>query len=109
MKKQHTYFSTKSPAVVRHLITGQGTSKQRLRECGREILLILSTPIPDDLEYFKNKILSAMNKKSGKIDSKEQFGMTSFERTLITMKNTTASKIISDFYDLYCEIKSRDN
>jgi hypothetical protein len=91
MKKRPTYFSTKSPAVIRQLITGQGTSKERLRKCGHEILLILSTPIPDDLELQKNKILSAMNKKAS-IVVKGQTKMSSFDRTLITIKKLLHQK-----------------
>jgi len=107
MKDNHIYFIEKTTVLIRKLIIGQGTSKQRLRECEYEINLSLSLPVPDDLEKLRQKIRGRLFKKN-EISDGTKVTMTSFEHTNIYMKNKTASDIINDIFDLYTEIKFRN-
>lgn len=56
MKDNYIYFLEKTSTLIRKLIIGQGTSKQRLREWEIEINLSLSLPVLDDLEQLRQKI-----------------------------------------------------
>ncbi len=107
MKDTHIYFIEKTSTLIRKLVIGQGTSKQRLRECEIEISISLSIPIPTDLEPNRKKIQNRLYKKN-EIGFGDKIGMTSFQHTLLYMKNSTASDIIKDIYALYSEIKFRN-
>lgn len=107
MTEHYSYFLEKTSTLIRKLISGQGTAKQRLLECEVEIVLSMSTPIPDDLKPLRDKILSNLNKKNA-IKVGDKLSMTSFRHTLVYMKNKTAAKITLDIYDLYSEILFRD-
>jgi hypothetical protein len=85
---------------------GEGTAKQRLLECESELFISLATLVPEDLSPLREKILKSLNKKN-KIKIEDKISMTSFRHTMIHMKNKTASKIISDIYDLYSEVLFR--
>ena len=105
MKDNHIYFIEKTKVLIRKLIIGQGTSKQRLWECEYEISL--SLPVPDDLEKLRQKIRGRLFKKN-EISDGTKVTMTSFQHTNIYMKNKTASDIINDIFDLNTEIKFRN-
>lgn len=107
MKEHYTYFLEKTSILVRKLISGEGTAKQRLLESEIEIILSLSTPIPEDLKSQREDILKRLNKKN-EIKIADKVNMTSFRHTLTYMKNKTAAKIILDIYDLYSEVLFRD-
>lgn len=107
MKEHYTYFIEKTSVLIRKLISGEGTAKERLLDCEVEIILALSTQIPEDLKPKRESILKRLNKKN-EIRHGDIVSMTSFRHTLIYMKNKTAAKIILDIYDLYSEILFRD-
>lgn len=108
MKKDYTYFLEKTSGLIRKLISGEGTAKQRLLECEIEIYFSMSANIPEDLKLKREKIFARLNKKN-EIEISGKVKMTSFQHTLLYMKNKTAAKIILDIYDLYSETLFRRN
>ena len=107
MKEHYAYFIEKSSVLIRKLISGEGTAKQRLLECEIEIILALATHIPEDLKQKRENILKSLNKKN-EIKHGDKVSITSFRHTLVYMKNKTAAKIILEIYDLYSEVLFRD-
>jgi hypothetical protein len=106
MTEDCTIFLEKTSTLIRKLISGEGTAKQRLLECEVEFILSFSIPVTDEFKSRRDKILNSLNKKNViKID--DEVRMTSFRHTLIYMKNKTAAKIIQEIYDLYTEILFR--
>ena len=85
-----TYFLEKASPLVRNLLVGQGTSKQRLRDCKIEMLLLLSSLDSEDINEQKRQIVDRLNVKKD---------------PLLYMRNAMASKIIGDFFDLYNDLK----
>jgi len=98
MNKNYNYFIGKSSSLIHKLCIGEGTAKQRLRECEPQIYVMLRASIPDELIPLKEKIHKNLHKK---ISVGE---MTSFRHTLTSMRNSTASKIIDDIYTLYLKV-----
>jgi hypothetical protein len=105
--KDYPYFIEKASILVRKLISGQGTAKERLLECETDIYFVLAIQIPEDLKTRREKIIKSLNKKN-EIKVGEKVSMTSFRHTLIYMKNKTAAKITLEIYDLYSEVLFRD-
>lgn len=93
--------------LIRKLISGEGTAKERLLECETDIYFVLANQIPEDLKHKREKIKRTLNKKN-EIKVGDKVRMTSFKNTLIYMKNKTAAKIILDIYDLYIDVLLRD-
>lgn len=78
MTEQYAYFLEKTSILIRKLISGQGTAKQRLLECEVEFIISFSTPIPGDLRLQRDKILNSLNRKSA-IKIGDEVSMTSIQ------------------------------
>lgn len=102
----YTYFLEKAFYLMRKLLVGRGTAKQRLYECEVELFHFFASDIPEDLKPLRGKIEKRLNIRN-EIKVGERVTMTSFNHTIIYMKNVTASRIIEDIYDLYLEVRNR--
>jgi uncharacterized protein (DUF849 family) len=104
-----TYFVEKSTAMIRKLVTGKGDAISRLREVETEICFLLAFDVPPHLEKLKHEIQKYVFKY-------EEFSInglikrTSFQNSIATIRNSTASKIIDCLYTLHTEMTIfRDN
>lgn len=108
MKENYSYFLEKCSALVRKLIAGEGTARERLSQCETQIYATLLCPVPKDLESTRESILKRVHKKPS-VQIQDKVMITSFRNTVSSMRNSTASKIIADIYSLYDEIRWRQN
>lgn len=108
MDSRYNYFIGKSSSLIYRLCIGEGKAKERLIECEHEIRCVLHAPIPDDLRPLRDQI------KDRLFDSGVRNGETSINQSMFGKRNSTASKIIKDIYNLhqkvvaYVEIPTRD-
>ena len=102
------YFLEKSAPLIRRLLIGQGNSKQRLYDCEIDFVLCLSLDIPKEVEYIRNDILKRINAKPD-IFIGETVIRSSFKNSLSSIRNSTTSKIIELFYNLYLETLNINN
>jgi hypothetical protein len=98
MGSRFYYFIGKSSNLIYRLCIGKGTAKERLIECEHEIHSMLLTPIPDDLRVLRDQI------KNRLFDSGVREGEISLTRSMFGKRNSTASKIIKDIYDLHQKV-----
>lgn len=98
MVSRFNYFISKSSCLIYRLCIGEGTAKERLIECEHEIHGMLLAPIPDDLRLLRNQI------KDKLFDSGVRDGETSLNRSMFGKRNSTASKIIKDIYNLHQKV-----
>jgi len=98
MGSRFNYFIGKSSSLIYRLCVGEGTAKERLIECEHEIHCMLSAPIPDDFRILRDQI------KNRLFDSGVREGETSLNQSMFGKRNSTASKIIKDIYDLHQKV-----
>lgn len=106
-KPNKRYFLEKTSNLLYDLLIGVGDAKSRLRENEIEILYILHLDIPELLKAKQKELLTTLSKK--KVSRVGGHTLTSsFQNTLSSMRNSTASKIIQKISSLYHEVKILD-
>ena len=101
--KSFTYFLEKSSALIGKLIIGQGDAKRRLRDAEFELTFLLSFEVPEHLEKLKQKIFKSVSKNPA-LKLNDKVYMTSFQNSISSIRNSTASKILDDIYSLHLQV-----
>lgn len=104
MTSRYIYFISKSSTVIYKLCIGKGTAKERLKECELEIVSMLFASVPEKLLPLKKRIKNNLF-YAGSRDSSE-IGTASMAKSLHGKRNSTASKIIKDIYDLHQKVQT---
>lgn len=104
-KKSYTYFLEKASNLLYNLLVGEGDARSRLRENELLVLFVLHLDIPTELESKQKEILLQLSKKEAS-KFHEKIIASSFQNSISIMRNSTASKIITQLNALYFETKS---
>ena len=102
------YFLEKASNLLYNLLIGEGDAKSRLRENELLISYILALDIPDELRTKQKNILTLLSKKEA-LKFEDKVIVSSFQNSISSMRNATASKIIKQINSLYFEVKCYGN
>ncbi|HVX27222.1 MAG TPA: hypothetical protein VHB70_12815 [Parafilimonas sp.] len=98
------YFLEKTSNLLYELLIGEGDAKSRLRENESDVSFILNLDVPEKLKGMQREIWQRLTKKEAtKFDGKVI--VTSYQSTISSMRNSTASKIIAQISSLYSSVK----
>ena len=101
--ESYSYFLEKSSAVIYKLLIGPGDAKSRLRDVEFDLTFILSFELPKEYLNLKAEIRRHLFiKRQDEIDGKVL--NTSYKKSISTIRNSTASKIIEKIHLLHCQV-----
>lgn len=104
VKSDYTYLQEKYSTLIQGLIVGEGNAKERLLENSISLHMVFGLTFPYDLEDRKSKIVKTLSKFPALIEN-EKIILSSYDRSIMKVRKSTASKIINDIYSLYIELK----
>jgi len=99
------YFIEKCSNLIYNLLVGEGNAKQRLKKCEIDLMFVMHIDLPNEFEKQRIQILKRLCRHEP-IISDGKVKIDSFTQTILHMRNSTASKIIADIYNLFQNVKS---
>ena len=104
----YRYFLEKTSNLICNLLVAEGNAKSRLRENELLITYILVLNIPVKLKEKQQNIMALLSRKDALI-FEDKIIVSSFQNSISSMRNSTASKIIKQINALYFETKCFGN
>lgn len=103
-KNEIIYLNEKLSTLIYNLLIDEGNSKQRLKNNLLNFHRAFSLKFPCEIESKKTKVIKKLT-KFPKVFFADSIVMNEYENTLFKIRNSTASKIISDIYEIKLDIE----